>query len=204
MQRDVIPQPGSAYTTDTDLLVAIRGGDRVAFAELYRRTSRQLLGYVQQRVIDHAQSEEVLQEVFLEVWENAARFDPERAKASGWLHAIAHHRAIDRIRSAQKARERDLRIGIRDHDEAEHLVDDHIDQVADSATLREAMHQLTPLQREVIMLRYLKDLSVVETAQLLDVNVSTVKTRIRDGLVRMRAWASTGPGAGVVGPTLVP
>ncbi|MFZ7089301.1 sigma-70 family RNA polymerase sigma factor [Curtobacterium sp. RRHDQ10] len=184
----VRPAPRRVWSTESDeaLLAGIRDGDRLAFAELYRRMSRQLLAYVQRRLVDHAQSEEVLQEVFLHVWENAARFDPSRAKVSTWLHRVAHGRAVDRIRSAQAAANRDRRVGIRDHEDVDHSASDRFDAMDDVEELRDALLQLTPLQREAVMLRYLRDLSGVETAQLLGVKVATAKTRARDGLQALR------------------
>jgi RNA polymerase sigma-70 factor (ECF subfamily) len=175
-----------ATASDEALLAAIRDGDRAAFAELYHRMSRQLLGYVQRSLVDHAQAEEVLQEVFLHVWENAARFDPNRARVSTWLHHIAHARAIDRIRSAQASRNRDRRIGIRDYEPTDYSVSDQIDAIDGSTALRDALAQLSPLQREAVMLRYLGDLGGVETAQLLGVKVDTVKSRARAGLIALR------------------
>lgn len=187
MNQDASMQCAWSESTDEALLAGIREGDHAAFAELYRRMSRQLLGYVQRRLVDHAQSEEVLQEVFLHVWENAARFDPSRAKVSTWLHRIAHGRAVDRIRSAQAATNRDLRVGIRDHETVDHSADDAVEAMGDSAELRRALQRLSPIQREAVMLRYLRDLSGVETAQLLGVKVATAKTRARDGLASLRA-----------------
>jgi RNA polymerase sigma-70 factor (ECF subfamily) len=173
--------------SDEDLLAGIRDGDHGAFAELYRRMSRQLLIYVQRRLVDHAQSEEVLQEVFLHVWENAARFDPARAKVSTWMHHIAHGRAIDRIRSAQASANRDWRVGIREHESVDLAAHDRVDAMDDLAALRRALAQLTPVQREAVMLRYLRDLGGVETAQLLGIKAATAKSRVRDGLIALRA-----------------
>lgn len=179
-------RPTWEAASDEALLAAIRDGDRAAFGELYRRMSHQLLGYVQRRLVDHAQAEEVLQEVFLHVWQNAAQFDPARARVSTWMHRVAHGRAIDRIRSAQAASDRDRRIGISEYQGTDNTTEEWFESLDDRAALQRALAQLTPLQREAVMLRYLSDLGGVETAQLLGIKAATAKTRVRDGLLALR------------------
>src|SRR6476660_5616797 len=86
-------------------------GDETAFAELYDAVSSRLYGMVRRVVRDPAQSEEVAQEVFLDIWRQSARFDPARGSALSWMLTIAHRKAVDRVRSAEASRQRDDRYG---------------------------------------------------------------------------------------------
>jgi RNA polymerase sigma-70 factor, ECF subfamily len=176
----------AAETRLEDLLVAVAQGDQDAFGAVYDRTASRVLGLVQRLIIDHAQAEEVTQEVFLEVWRTAPRFDQTRGSAMAWLLTMGHRRAVDRIRSSQAGHDRDERIGIRDLDPA-------YDSVAESAEIRienervkRALAQLTQLQREAIELAYYGGLSHSEISSRLAVPVGTVKTRLRDGMIRLR------------------
>ena len=110
-----LPHPdATASTTATasgqalaDLLRRCARGDEAAFAELYDATSRRLFGLVLRIVRDHAMSEEVTQEVYLDIWRTSARFDPSRGSALSWMMTIAHRTAVDRVRSSEAARRRD-------------------------------------------------------------------------------------------------
>ena len=168
------------------LLTRVGQGDKGAFAELYEQMAPRVLGLVRRLLVDHAQSEEVAQEVFLEIWQSASRYEPNKGGATTWILTMAHRRAVDRVRSSQSGRDRDIRIGTRDYS-------DHVDDVADSVEIRieherveRAMAQLTELQRQAVTLAYYKGYSHTEVAQLLSVPVGTVKTRLRDGMIRLR------------------
>ncbi|KZE95083.1 ECF RNA polymerase sigma factor SigK [Agromyces sp. NDB4Y10] len=169
-----------------DLLVAAGAGDRDAFGALYDRMSARIFGLVRRLVVDPAQAEEVTQDVFLEIWQTAPRFDRERGSAISWMFTLAHRRAVDRVRSAQSAHDRDLRIGARD-------LDVPVDTVAESAEVRieherarGALAELSDLQRECVALAYYGGLTQSEIAERLDVPLGTVKTRLRDGMIRLR------------------
>jgi len=167
------------------LLLLVATGDQAAFGELYDELAPRVLGSIRRLLIDHAQSEEVAQEVFLEVWQSATRFDPNKGRATVWILTMAKRRAIDRIRSAQSAHDRDTRIGIRDF-----RVEDDVAEAAEIAVERErvgmAMERLTDVQRQVISLAYDGGYSHTEIAELLQVPIGTVKTRLRDGMIRLR------------------
>ena len=183
------PEPADADAASAQpdaLLHRVARGDQAAFGDLYDLTAPRVLGMVLRLVIDRAQSEEVTQEVFLEIWQSASRFDPNKGKAMTWVLTMARRRAIDRIRSSQAARDRDTRIGVRDF-QAEY------DDVAESAELRiegkkvdAAMRELSDAQRLVISLAYYGGQSHSEIADNLGVPIGTVKTRLRDGMIRLR------------------
>ena len=160
-------------------------GDQLAFAELYDRLAPLVFGAVLKVVRDPSQSEEVAQEVFVELWRLAARYDGTKGSVTSWAATMAHRRAIDRVRSEQSARNRVAR-------EASNLMPDHDDVVGqvetsfDQARVRRALEQLSLLQRESLELAYFGGHTYREVAVLLDVAEGTVKTRIRDGMIRLR------------------
>ncbi|MGN6090102.1 MAG: sigma-70 family RNA polymerase sigma factor [Actinomycetales bacterium] len=162
-------------------------GDEAAFEQLYDRCAGQVLGLVRRVLRDPAQSEEVAQEVLVEVWRQATRYDETKGAPLTWILTIAHRRAVDRVRSAQASTERDARIGIRDAAGAEY---DHVaDEVAtrlEHEQVRRCLDGLTDLQRESLQLAYYGGYTQTEVAALLEVPLGTVKTRVRDGLIRLR------------------
>ena len=178
---------GAATGADlADLLRRSARGDESAFAELYDATSRRLYGLVLRIVRDHAMSEEVTQEVYLDVWRQCARFDPDRGSAISWLLTIAHRSAVDRVRASEASRRRD------DAHAATHQ-DIDFDTTAESAQasleaqrVRRALTTLTDAQRSAVELAYLGGYTHTEVARLLDLPLGTAKTRIRDGLIRLR------------------
>jgi RNA polymerase sigma-70 factor, ECF subfamily len=169
-----------------DALVAVAAGSRDAFATVYDVMAGRVYGLCRRILIDTHQAEEVTQEVFLEVWQTASRFDPDRGKATSWITTMAHRRAIDRVRSAQSARDRDIRIGIRDFDEVQPGVETDVETSMEFQRARGAMRQLSALQQEVLELAYFGGLTQTEIADRLTVPVGTVKTRTRDALIRLR------------------
>jgi RNA polymerase sigma-70 factor, ECF subfamily len=185
--RAVRSGPGLEEGRDQDLdrlLGLVARGDQDAFEAVYDQLAGPVYGLIRRVVRDQAQSEEVTQEALLEVWRTASRFDPSRGSAATWVMTIAHRRAVDRVRSATAAAERELRT-------AQPLVTD--DLVAEAATanleaerVRRCLGGLTELQRESITLAYYGGYTYPEVAGLLDTALGTVKTRIRDGLIRLR------------------
>jgi RNA polymerase sigma-70 factor (ECF subfamily) len=179
----------AAVTTGADLAELLRQsarGDEAAFAQLYDATSRRLFGLVLRVVRDHAMSEEVTQEVYLDVWRQCARFDSDRGSAISWLMTIAHRAAVDRVRSSEASRRRD------DAHASSHQ-DIDFDTTAESAQasleaqrVRRALTTLTDAQRSAVELAYLGGYTHTEVARLLDLPLGTAKTRIRDGLIRLR------------------
>jgi len=169
-----------------DLLERVSQGDQQAFSKLYDLVSPRVFGLVKRLLRDHAQSEEVTQEVFLEIWQAATRFDPNKGGASTWILTMAHRRAVDRVRSSQSSRDRDTRIGIRDHKVDYDHVSETVEVRIEHERVEKAMTRLTELQRQAVSLAYYGGFSHSEVAEMLSVPIGTVKTRLRDGMIRLR------------------
>jgi RNA polymerase sigma-70 factor, ECF subfamily len=167
------------------LLARAGRGDQAAFAELYDALAPLLYGVVLKVVRDPAQSEEVTQEAFIELWRLAPRYDESRGSVRAWASTLAHRRAIDRVRSEQSGRERTEREAqkrpIQSVDVAEQVV-----ATIDGTRVRKALERLTEIQRQAVELAYFGGHSYREVALLLDVAEGTIKTRIRDGMIRLR------------------
>jgi RNA polymerase sigma-70 factor (ECF subfamily) len=160
-------------------------GDEGAFAVLYDRTSPRVYGLCLRVLRDPAQAEEVAQEVMVEVWRSAVRFDGRRGSAGAWITTIAHRRAVDRVRSAQAAGDRERRAA----EGAEPEYDAVADAVAsrlEHRQVRRCLKTLTELQRQAVTLAYYGGHTYRQVATLLEAAVPTVKSRIRDGLAKLR------------------
>ena len=185
--RSVPAGDAAAPPTTEELLSAVAKGDQTAFAALYDRVGAQVYGLVRRVLRDPSQSEEITQEVLLEVWRTASRFDVARGTANGWILTMAHRRAVDRVRSEQASRNRDERVAIRDAGAAGYdVVAEDVEIRMEQQQVRKALDRLTDLQREAVELAYYQGYTYREVAELLDAPVGTVKTRLRDGLIRLR------------------
>jgi RNA polymerase sigma-70 factor (ECF subfamily) len=167
-----------------DLLVHVARGDQEAFEAVYDRLVGPAYGVIRRVLRDPSQSEEVTQEVLLEVWRTAARFDPAMGGAATWVMIIAHRRAIDRVRSTMAATEREHKTAEINtpHDEVAEAVEASLDR----ERVRRCLDGLTEVQRESITLAYYGGYSYRQVADLLKATLGAIKTRIRDGLIRMR------------------
>ncbi|MCA1781781.1 MAG: ECF RNA polymerase sigma factor SigK [Dermatophilaceae bacterium] len=169
-----------------DLLRATAAGDERAFEQLYDLTAARVHGLVLRVLRDPAQSEEVTQEVFLDIWKTADQIDVERGSPMGWILTLAHRRAVDRVRSAEAARRRDHLDVVRD---PRRVRDETVEQAhanLDGDRVRAALGSLTELQREAIRLAYFEGHTHTQVADLLDIPLGTAKSRIRDALLRLR------------------
>jgi RNA polymerase sigma-70 factor (ECF subfamily) len=182
-----VPDGGPAGgATLEDVVDRVALGDEQAFEELYQRMAGQVLGVALRVVRDPAQSEEVAQEVLVEVWRTAARFDRSRGGARTGILGMAHARAVDRVRSAQATTARDERVGRRDRGREYDEVAEEVELRMEQEAVRGCLEALTPMQREAVQLAYYGGYTYREVADLLDTPLGTVKTRLRDGLIRLR------------------
>jgi RNA polymerase sigma-70 factor, ECF subfamily len=173
----------------TDLAALLRAcsfGDEAAFARLYDAVSSRVYGLVLRVVRDPAQSEEVAQETLLDIWRTSARFDPERGSAVSWMLTIAHRKAVDRVRSAQASTNREDSYGSRNQEREFDVTAETVERRLDAQRVRHAMGSLTETQRGAVELAYFGGYTHTEVASLLGVPLGTAKTRIRDGLIRLR------------------
>jgi RNA polymerase sigma-70 factor (ECF subfamily) len=168
------------------LMARVARGDERAFAEVYDQLAPMLYGIVLRIVRDPAQAEEVTQEAFVELWRQSARFDATRGGVRGWAVTIARRRAVDRVRSEQSRRDRQLRhavIPTGAHDSPPDAVIDSLDR----ERARRILAQLGEAHRRALELAYFDGLTHVEIAEQLGVPLGTAETRIRDGLIRLRS-----------------
>ena len=168
------------------LLRRISRGDEAAFAALYDATSARVHGLVLRVVRDPAQAEEVTQEVFLQVWRQASRYDESLGSAISWLLTLAHRRAVDRVRAAESASRHDTAY----HGNTQPTPHDTTAEAAEASMearrVHAALDTLTVVQREALQLAYFGGYTHTQVAAMLELPVGTAKTRIRDGLIRLR------------------
>ena len=168
------------------LLRRIARGDEAAFAALYDATSARVHGLVLRVVRDPAQAEEVTQEVFLQVWRQASRYDESLGSAISWLLTLAHRRAVDRVRAAESASRHDTAY----HGNTQPTPHDTTAEAAEASMearrVHAALDTLTVVQREALQLAYFGGYTHTQVAAMLELPVGTAKTRIRDGLIRLR------------------
>jgi len=189
--RAVPSGPGSSERASEahalgDLLRRSSLGDQEAFAAFYDATAARAFGLAVRVVRDRAQAEEVAQEAFLEVWRTASRFRADRGSAIGWLLTIVHRKAVDRVRSAEASSRRDTSYHQDNHAVAHDATAEAAESSMEARRVRGALDELTAVQREALELAYFGGYTHTEVASMLDLPVGTAKTRIRDGLIRMR------------------
>ncbi len=183
---EVFADAGDPVDTVAALLQRVAQGDQAAFAELYDMMSPRVFGLILRVLVDRSQSEEVLQEVFLEVWQSAAKFAPNKGQGRSWLLTIAHRRAVDRVRSSQASADRDVRAGFRDIEVPRDDVAESVELRVEGQRLVTALSALPEAQREALTLAYYGGYSQSEIAAMTGTPLGTIKTRMRDGLTRLR------------------
>lgn len=167
-----------------ELLGRVARGDQDAFERVYELVSGPVYGLVLRVLRDPAQSEEVTQEVLVEIWRMASRYEPARGSAMAWIMTVAHRRGVDRVRSAQAASDREGRAALPDR--AYDEVADQVQSRLEREQVRRCLGTLTQVQRESVTLAYYSGYTYREVSELLSTPLGTIKTRMRDGLIRLR------------------
>jgi RNA polymerase sigma factor (sigma-70 family) len=194
----VDPQEWSEKSRDLSRLLARAGlGDRAAFAQLYERTSAHLFGVVLRINRDRAQAEDVLQEVYVNVWRAAQSFDAAQSQPLTWLTSIARNRAIDSLRRKQAEPQTQPAPLASDSDEERDVYDDLADnapgplallsQASDARALSQCMQGLSPQQRQSVALAFYDGLSHAEVAEQMKEPLGTVKSWVRRALISLKA-----------------
>ena len=179
---------------EIELLKRIAQGDRQSFEQFYDRFSRVLFTVAYRLLGNQEAAEDVLQEVFVQIWDKAPRYDPSRGKPLTWAITLTRYRAIDLLRSLRRRGQ--LYEDAKQEAQAEEQFDDRSSFLAVAAGerhafVREAIEKLPPDQREAIELAFFSSLTHAEIAERLNQPLGTIKARIRRGLIRLR---------GLIGP----
>lgn len=178
-------QPPSALNNDQQLLVQAAAGDTAALGTLYDRYGRLVFSVAMRVTGDRQSAEEITQDTFLRLWQQAERYAPERGSLTAWLLTIAHRRAVDELRGRRgTARRREVLL-------PDALPDSHANDPAALSQLRadlqSALAELPAAQREAIELAFFGGLSRQEIARHADCPLPTIHTRLRLGLEKLRA-----------------
>ena len=190
MHRPKTENPGVADASppeDSDLVHRIAGRDEAALAELYDRYSGLLLALSRRILMDSSEAEEILQEVFLQVWNQAERYDRSRSSVSTWLVLITRSRSIDRLRSRQ-VKDRTLQ-SLKQEKPNQHTSPEGMGSVLLSQRrqrLRREMQELPAEQRQVLELAFFKGMTQSEIAQSTGIPLGTVKTRTLLAMKKLR------------------
>jgi RNA polymerase sigma-70 factor (ECF subfamily) len=189
------PQPDARWPGKDGLdmlLEATARREHGAFNLVYEQLSAPVYAVIRAVLRDPAQAEEVAQEVLLEIWQVAFRYDSTKGHAKAWVLTIARRRAIDRVRSAAAAEARERRTATVPYLDQ---VSDIVEDILEREQLRRCLGSLSNLQREAIMLAFYEGYTNLQVASMLRVPVGTAKARIRDGLIKLRNVMQDGAAA---------
>nr|WP_296770105.1 sigma-70 family RNA polymerase sigma factor [Rhodococcus sp. (in: high G+C Gram-positive bacteria)] len=175
------------------LMAAVAVGDQRAFAELYDATSARVYGMVLRVLRDPGYSEETTQEVFLQIWRSAPNYDPNQGSPLAWIMTLAHRRAVDRVRSEQSGTDREAAYGAISHSPEHDEVLEAVTQRLESDAVIACLDTLTDTQRESVRMAYYSGWTYREVAERLGVAVPTIKSRIRDGLIKLKTCLGVTP-----------
>ncbi len=183
-QASVQPGPGLGWVAvEQDALLRAGRGDLDAFALLYDRLAGQVFGMTLRVVGDHAEAEEVVQEVWRQVWQTAPRYEPEEATAVAWVMTLAHRRIVELARDSPTVRAADVDVAFDQcPGSSAYLADADVEQ----RVVRRCLSHLAGLQRQSILLAYFSGRTYHEAADELGAPLGTVRIHMRDGLIRLR------------------
>lgn len=170
---------------DVSLLTRIGRHDVSAFEEIYVRYSRPVYSLALRLLGDRQVAQEVTQEIFLSIWRDASGFDPERGSARSWVLSLSHHKSVDALRRMRRRETASLLNAAADPSPVGAIMDETIRSL-ESETVRQALLALSSEQREAIVLAYYGGYTQQEIATRLEIPLGTVKTRTRDGMLRLR------------------
>lgn len=177
----------SEHAPDLDaLLQRVAGGDADAFASFYDATCARVFGLVLRVLRDRGYSEETTQEVYSQVWRSAAGFDPAEGSALAWVMTLAHRRAVDRVRAEVASNRREWYYGTTHLDTASDMVVEAVVRHDDRRRVVGCLGALTDTQRQAIELAYYEGLTYVQVSERLSTSLGTVKSRMRDGMRKLR------------------
>jgi RNA polymerase sigma-70 factor, ECF subfamily len=188
MIGSTLDQPGASSTPDEALMKAVSRGRQAALAELYDRYGKRLRATIDGVVHEGAEADDVLQEIFIQIWDEAGRYSPKAGKPLGWMVTIARRRAIDRLRRRQaysRVRERYQTRVVHEAPNSPRQTDDVFVLNDLRHFLKECMRVLPRLQREALELAFFKGLSHREIAAATHAPLGTVKTRLELGLQKL-------------------
>jgi RNA polymerase sigma-70 factor, ECF subfamily len=177
--------PEQAPISDAELLRRIADGEEEALASLYDRYKSILFSLILRILHSRPEAEDILQDVFIQVWNKAADFDEARGRPFTWLVTLARSRAIDRLRQLGSRERTAVEAG---RDASDVLVDAEDDAIKSEqgAAVRKALAELPEEQRRTLLLAYFEGLTQTEIAAKLNTPLGTVKTRMRSGMMKLR------------------
>jgi RNA polymerase sigma-70 factor (ECF subfamily) len=186
-RRLSVASPNSAdqQGDPAQLLRLVARGDEEAFGRLYDLVIGRVYGLARRVLRDPAHAEDVAQEAMVEVWRSAGRFDPNLGSANAWIFTITHRRAVDKVRAEQSHSDAQSRL----REQADIPYDEVSERVTanmEGRRVRSCLDSLTELQRQAITLAYYQGLTYPQVAGLLGAALPTIKSRMRDGLIRLR------------------
>ncbi len=174
-----------------DLLESASTGDRAAFTRLYDLTSSRIYGLAFRVVRDREYAEEIVQEAYLQYWQKAGQYHAARGSVLTWMMTIAHRRAVDRVRTEQLQQERMSDYGAASVETPRNIPLEVVVHADEARTLRTCLGELTELQRSSIEMSYFGGLTYPEVAEQTETPLPTIKSRIRDGLRRLKQCLGT-------------
>lgn len=188
-----LPHSREPHADLDTLMLRAANGDRDAFAGVYDALVQPVMGLACRILRDAGQAEEVTQDVMIEVWRTADRFRPDLGTAKAWVLTLAHRRTVDRVRSVQASKDREVRAGMLSTDRDFDQVAETVENLDERRRVHRCLAALARLQRVPLVLAYYQGMTCLEVARSLSTPEGTVKSRMRKGLDQLRTCLEAGP-----------